>query len=180
MDEDHAFQARLANEIRRLPPGAALDQAMLDYARLQYFELADIAANARRGKMAAAISPIALEVVKRLDILFDVERDITGLTAEQRLRGCGERRLPVLASLETWLRDERARLSRAASGTKPIDHFVKRMDGFARFAEDGRICLTNNAVEHALRGIVLGRRSWLFARIASLPCSRLHQLLPWE
>ena len=34
---------------------------------------------------------------------------------------------------------------------------------FARFLDDGRICLTNNAAERALRGIALGRKSWLFA-----------------
>jgi transposase len=44
--------------------------------RRQFFELADIAANARRGKNAVAISPIALEAVKRIDMLFDIERDI--------------------------------------------------------------------------------------------------------
>ena len=49
------------------------------------------------------------------------------------------------------------------SVTKPIDYMLKRWDGFARFAEDGRICLTNNAAERALRGFALGRRSWLFA-----------------
>ncbi len=39
-----------------------------------FFELADIAANARRGKNAAAISPVALAAVKRIDALFDIER----------------------------------------------------------------------------------------------------------
>src|SRR6187551_2096138 len=29
--------------------------------------------------------------------------------------------------------------------------------------DDGRICLSNNAAERALRGIALGRRAWLFA-----------------
>src|SRR6202142_3029691 len=56
------------------------------HARRQFFELADIAANARRGKKAAAISPIALEAVKRIDTLFDIERGINGQSAEQRLR----------------------------------------------------------------------------------------------
>lgn len=32
---DRAFQARLADEIQHLPPGAALERAMLDYARLR-------------------------------------------------------------------------------------------------------------------------------------------------
>jgi transposase len=33
---------------------------------------------------------------------------------------------------------------------------------FTRFLDDGRICLSNNAAERALRGIALGRKSWLF------------------
>jgi hypothetical protein len=32
-----------------------------------------------------------------------------------------------------------------------------------RFLIDGRICLTNNAAERALRGIAIGRKNWLFA-----------------
>ena len=40
---------------------------------------------------------------------------------------------------------------------------LKRWDDFARFLDDGRICLTNNAAERALRGFALGRKSWLFA-----------------
>jgi len=133
------------------------------HARRQFFELADIAANARRGKNAAAISPVALAVVKRIDVLFDIERDINGLSAEERLRVRQEQSAPLLAALETWLREERSRLSRSASVVQPIDYMLNRWDRFARFIEDGRVCLTNNAAERALRGFALGRKSWLFA-----------------
>jgi len=126
------------------------------HARRQFFELADIAANARRGKTAAAISPIALEAVKRIDALFDIERGINGLNAEERLRVRQEQSAPLLALLEAWLREERSRLSRSASVTKPIDYMLKRWGRFARFIDDGRICLTNNAAERALRGFALG------------------------
>ncbi len=40
---------------------------------------------------------------------------------------------------------------------------LKRWAVFTRFLDDGRICLTNKAAERALRGIALGRKSWLFA-----------------
>ena len=56
-----------------------------------------------------------------------------------------------------------SRLSRSASVAQPIDYMLKRWDRFARFIDDGRICLTNNAAERALRGFALGRKSWLFA-----------------
>ena len=133
------------------------------HARRQFFELADIAANARRGNKAAAISPIALEAVKRIYALFDIERGINGQSAEHRLRVRKEQSAPLVAALEAWLHEQRPRLSRSSSVAEPIDYMLRRWDRFARFIDDGRICLTNNAAERALRGFALGRKSWLFA-----------------
>jgi len=133
------------------------------HARRQFFELADIAANARRDKNAAAISPIALEAVKRIDALFDIERGINGQSAEERLRVRRQQSAPLLTTLEAWLREQRARLSNSSAVAKPIDYMLRRWDRFTRFVDDWRICLTNNAAERALRGFALGRKSWLFA-----------------
>jgi transposase len=144
-------------------PGALTPALCWSHARRQFFELADIAANARRGKKAPAISPVALEAVKRIDALFDIERAISGLSAEERLRIRQEQSRPLVEALEAWLREERSRLSRSASVAKPIDYLLRRWDRFTPFLDDGRICLTNNAAERALRGFALGRKSWLFA-----------------
>ena len=144
-------------------PGAITSALCWSHARRQFFELADIAANARRGKKAPAISPVALEAVKRIDALFDIERAINGLSIEERLRVRQEQSRPLVVGLEAWLREERSRLSRSASVAKPIDYLLRRWDRFVRFLVDGRICLTNNAAECALRGFALGRKSWLFA-----------------
>jgi hypothetical protein len=144
-------------------PGPITSALCWAHARRQFFELADIAANTRRGKNAAAISPIALEGVRRIDALFDIERGINGLAADERLRIRKEQSAPLLTALEAWLREQRSRLSRSASIAEPIDYMLKRWDRFARFIGDGRICLSNNAAERALRGFALGRKSWLFA-----------------
>lgn len=133
------------------------------HARRKFFVLADIAANARRAKTAPPISPIAFEAVRRIDLLFDIERDINGLDAEQRLAARAERSVPLVAELEAWMRGERARLSRHAPVAQATDYMLKRWDGFTRFLSDGRVCLTNNAAERALRGLALGRKAWLFA-----------------
>src|SRR5207248_3943197 len=132
-------------------PGPITSALCWAHARRQFFELADIAANARRGKNAAAISPIALEAVKRIDALFDIERGINGQSAEERLRVRNEQSAPLVIALEAWLREQRARLSNSSSVAKPIDYMLRRWARFARFLDDGRICLTNNAAERALR-----------------------------
>ena len=61
------------------------------------------------------------------------------------------------------MREQRAKLSRGNDVAKAMDYMLKRWPAFVRFLDDGRICLSNNAAERALRGIALGRKSWLFA-----------------
>ncbi|CAN7143727.1 IS66 family transposase [Agrobacterium tumefaciens] len=133
------------------------------HSRRKFFVLADIATNAKRGMNATPISPVALEAVKRIDALFDIERDINRLAASERLalRQKDSRRL--VEELEAWMRAERTKLSRSSPVAEPIDYMLKRWEGFTSFLGDGRICLTNNAAERALRGFALGRKSWLFA-----------------
>ena len=60
------------------------------------------------------------------------------------------------------MRGQRAKLSRGHDLAKAIDYILKRWDAFTLFLNDGRVCLSNNAAERALRGIALGRKSWLF------------------
>jgi hypothetical protein len=75
-------------------------------------------ANARRGKNAAAISPIALEAVKHIDALFD---GINGQSSEERLRVRREQSAPLVAALEARLREQRSRLSRSSSVAEPTE-----------------------------------------------------------
>ncbi len=99
---------------------------------------------------------------------------------------------PLVAGLETWMRAERGKLSRHSEAAKAMDYMLRRRPAFARFLDDGRICLTNNAAERAaaiytlivtakLSG--LDPRAWLASvlrRIADHPASRLDELLPWN
>ena len=153
--------------------------------------------------------------MRRIDAIFDAERAINGLSAGERLAVRRQHITPLVTELETWMRASRAKLSRHNPVAKAMDYMLTRWETFTRFLGDGRICLTNNAAERALRGIALGRKSWLFAgsdrggeraaamysliitaklndvdprawladvlaRIADLPASRLHELLPWN
>jgi transposase len=147
-------------------PGPILEAACWVHARRPFFVLADVEENARRraqGKVVGVISPIALEAVRRIDTLFEIERGINGQSSERRREGRQELSAPLVADLESWMRDQRAKLSRGNDLARAMDYMLKRWTAFTRFLEDGRVCLSNNAAERALRGIALGRKSWLFA-----------------
>jgi hypothetical protein len=148
-------------------PAPVLSALCWSHARRKFFELADIKATARKGRpIAEDISPIALEAVKRIDAIFDVEREITGLTAEVRHDARQRLVRPMVEDLHDWMRAERARMSKHNPVAKAINYMLDedgRWAAFSRFLDDGHICLTNNAAERALRGVALGRKAWLFA-----------------
>ncbi|MBD3766014.1 MAG: IS66 family transposase [Rhodobacterales bacterium] len=146
-------------------PGPVLSALCWSHARRKFFELADIKENARRKKPAHDISPVALEAVKKIDAIFDIERQINGLDIASRLDARHRLVRPLVEELHDWMRAEQGTMSKHNPVAKAIAYMFKknRWDAFTLFLEDGRICLTNNAAERALRGIALGRKSWLFA-----------------
>jgi transposase len=147
-------------------PSPILEAACWAHARRKFFVLADLEANARRKaqrRTTAPVSPIALDAVRRIDALFEIERSLNGLLADRRIAIRRERAAPLVSALEAWMREERRKLSRHSDVAVAMDYMLRRWDAFARFLDDGRICLTNNAAERALRGLALGRKAWLFA-----------------
>ena len=143
-------------------PGAITEAGCWAHARRKLFELADIASKARNQK-PTMISPIAFEAVRKMDVIFMLERSINGLTPEQRLAARRRDIAPLVDSLIDWMKQERPKLSPHNEVAKALNYILRRIDAFTRFLDDGRICLSNNAAERALRGIALGRKSWLFA-----------------
>ena len=133
-------------------PGPITEAACWSHGRRKLFVLADVAK-----------APLAIEAVRRIDAVFDVERDINGLALSERHAIRQIRVAPLVASLEQWMRAERGKLSRHAEVAKAMDYMLKRWDAFTQFLHDGRICLTNNAAERGLRCVALGRKAWLFA-----------------
>ncbi len=144
-------------------PGPITRALCWAHARRKFFELADIASQAKRRKPSQInISPMAAEAVKRIDAIFEIERAINGKSADERRSVRQNLSTPLVTALEAWMREQRAKLSRHDPVAKIIDYMLKDWPAFTGFLADGRICLTNNAAERALRGIALGRKSWLF------------------
>src|SRR6202171_1408521 len=126
-------------------PAPIVEAACWVHARRPFFIMDDIAANARRnaqGKTSGVISPLALEAVRRIDTLFAIERSINGHSAERRRAVRQELSTPLVADLERWLREQRAKLSRGNDLAKAMDYLLKRWTAFTRFLDDGRICLS--------------------------------------
>jgi hypothetical protein len=146
-------------------PGPILEAPCWVHGRRPFFAMADLEENARRkaaGKKEIIISPIAMEVVHRIDALFEIERAINGKGADHRRAIRQALSAALAADLQAYMLEQRAKLSRGHDLAKAMTYILKRWAAFTLFLDDGRVCLSNNAAERALRGIALGRKSWLF------------------
>ena len=102
-------------------PGPVESALCWSHARRKFFELADLKGNARKGKPAHDISPVALEAVARIDAIFDIERDINKLTVAERQAARHQPSRPLVEELHDRLRAESDRLSKHNPVAKAID-----------------------------------------------------------
>ena len=127
--------------------------------------MADIEENARRkasGKKEIPLSPIAIEIVRQIDAWFEIERSINGKSAEERLMVRQSLSRPLVAAFRTYMSEQIGRLARGHDLVKAMNYILKRWAAFTLFLDDGHVCMSNNAAERGLRGIAMGRKSWLF------------------
>jgi transposase len=120
------------------------------HVRRKFYELADT-------------SPVATEVLRRIALLYAIEDDVRGTPAEQRRAARNERARVIIDDLRQYLEAKNRQVSAKAKLGEAIRYALTRWDGLARFLDDGRIDLDNNAVERSIRPLALNRKNALFA-----------------
>jgi transposase len=108
-------------------------------------------------------SPAARAILDAIAELFAIEQEIAGRTPERRLAERQARSLPRLAQLKALMDTTLARISRKATLAGAIRYATTRWDALTLYATDGRLEMTNNAAERAIRPLALGRKNYLFA-----------------
>jgi len=132
--------------------GPLIEAACWAHARRKYFDL-----------HAATGSPVALEALKRIGALYEIEEDIRGQPPAQRQVERQTRATPLLEDLQQWLRESARKTSRKSDLAAAIGYTLSRWTALTRYCEDGRIEIDNNAAERTLRAVALGRKNFLFA-----------------
>ncbi|MGB9431909.1 MAG: IS66 family transposase [Candidatus Acidiferrum sp.] len=107
-------------------------------------------------------SAVAKEALERIAALYAIEEAIRGRCAEERRAVRNERSKPLLESLKQWFEETLGKLSKKSDTTRAIHYALDRWDALTRYCDDGRLEIDNNAAERSLRGVVLGRKNYLF------------------
>jgi transposase len=108
-------------------------------------------------------APIAQEGLAQIQALYRIEKDLRGLSADQRHAARQARSKPIIDAFALWLAQSRARVSAKSPTGEALKYIAKYWDGLCRFHDDGRIELDNNPVERAIRPIAFNRKNALFA-----------------
>lgn len=106
------------------------------------------------------MAQIALE---RIGDLFDVERSIAGFPPEQRSAVRQVQAMPRLDALREWFDATATTIPAKGELAGAIRYARHRWQALCRYANDGRLEISNNAAENAIRPVALGRKNWLFA-----------------
>ena len=133
----------------------------------------------RKGKKTSPRQRIADQGLARINALFKVERSYPDATAEERHRLRQEKLAPHLDELRAWTTAAKGRVPPMSLTGKAIDYLDRQWPKLVRVLQDGRLELSTNAVERAIRPFVLGRKAWLFADTPSgaTASARLYSLV---
>jgi transposase len=107
-------------------------------------------------------SPVTLEILQQIAVLFAIEGDVNGRPPEQRAAARSEHARPRLDQLKTFLETSLGRISGKSELASAIRYTLNRWDALTLYVTDGRLEMSNNAAERAMRPPVLGRRNYLF------------------
>ncbi len=108
-------------------------------------------------------APIAVEMLKRIAALYEIEADIRGRSADERRAVRQEKSAPLVAALFAWVEERLTRLPNSGDLPEALRYGLKRRAGLSRFLDDGRLEMDTNTVERAMRPIALNRKNALFA-----------------
>ena len=108
-------------------------------------------------------SAIAKEALDWIGQLYDIEREIKGLSADERLTIRQHKTKPKVDAFHAWAEAQLTRIPGKSDLAKAFRYGLSRWSSFTLFLEDGRVAIDNNAAERGMRPIGVGRRNWLFA-----------------
>jgi transposase len=108
-------------------------------------------------------SPLAKEAVERIAELFEIETRTNGRPPAERIAIRRQDAVPLLADLKTFLEKALAEISGKSALAKAIRYALARWTALTRYTTDGRLEMTNNAVERAIRPLAMTRKNYLFA-----------------
>ena len=129
-----------------------LEAGCMAHARRKFFDL-----------HVSNKSQIAHQALGYIGQLYDVEREVKSLPADERLQIRQARSRPLADAMHEWMMLQRQKIIDGSATAKALDYSLRRWGALTRFLDDGQLPIDNNWAENQIRPIAIGRKNWLFA-----------------
>ena len=95
------------------------------------------------------------------NLLFGIEQEIAGKTAEERYEKRLKQAKPVLDAMFAWA-NSRTAAPKSALG-KALHYLKEQWPYLTKYLQDGRLEISNNRAERSIKPFVIDRKNFLFA-----------------
>jgi len=143
-DDFGGYKAGFANGI--------LEAGCLAHARRKFFDL-----------HVSNKSQIAQQALDYIGQLYDVEREVKDLNADERRQIRQAKSKPLADAFAQWMLLQRQKVTDGSAIASALDYSLKRWAALTRFLDNGQLPIDNNWIENQIRPIAIGRNNWLFA-----------------
>lgn len=124
-DDYGGYKASFANGITEV--------GCMAHARRKFFDL-----------HANGTSQIAGQALQSIGLLYDIEREVQDLSAEQRQRIRQDKSRRIADTLHSWMLAQRSQVAHGGATARALDYSLKRWQALTRFIDDGRLRLPLN------------------------------------
>jgi len=111
---------------------------------------------------AMAKQPIGREALLHLRILFEQDTKWTALPPAKRYAMRNAVLGPLIDDFFRWVHAQAKLHPERGPVASALGYAINQEQALRCFLDDGRLAMTNNASERALRTIAIGRKNWLF------------------
>jgi transposase len=129
-----------------------IEAGCLAHARRKFYDL-----------WVAHKNPLAEAALHYFSALYEVEREASELSIDERYRLRQTKAKPIADALHSWLIAHRQKAPDGGATAKAMDYSLKRWDALVHYIATGDVPADNNWVENQIRPIAIGRNNWLFA-----------------
>ncbi|MFS8962038.1 transposase, partial [Lactobacillus delbrueckii] len=96
--------------------------------------------------------------------MFSLEHAWEDLSVEERYEKRQSELKPLLEKFSDWCSKKSISVLPSDKLGTAFQYCIKHMDKFMNVLKDGRLELSNNRAERAVKEIVMGRKNWLFSQ----------------
>jgi len=111
----------------------------------------------------SAEATIAAQGIQFCNQLFEMEKTLRDLPADERYKERLATQMPMLEAFWSWAKASSQKIMPKCKTSEALLYALKYKEGLMNYLKDGNCSISNNLAENSIRPFTIGRKNWLFS-----------------